>query len=273
MSTTIKRTIICCAACLFAILPSLAQPAATHPWQGKRVAYLGDSVTDPRNKAATTKYWGLLSQWLGIEPFVYAVSGRQWNDIPRQAEALKAEHGDDVDAIIIFMGTNDFNKGVPIGQWYTETTDTVEAAIGEPKKPEPRLHRTLSMDVSTYRGSINVAMSRLKQLYPTNQIVLLTPIHRGGFYPNEKNWQPTEDYANRAGEYIDSYVQSVKEAANVWAVPVIDLNALCGLYPMADEHAIYFNDKDTDRLHPNDVGHHRIASTLMFQLWSLPCEL
>ena len=83
------------------------QTTFTHPWQGKRVAYFGDSITDPNNKAAGNKYWNLLEQWLGIKPFVYAVSGRQWDDIPRQANKLKEEHGDDFDAILIFMGTND----------------------------------------------------------------------------------------------------------------------------------------------------------------------
>ena len=40
---------------------------------------------------------------------------------------------------------------------------------------------------------------------------------------------------------------------------------------MIDEHAQYFKSGDTDRLHPNDKGHERIARTLMYQLSSLPC--
>ena len=47
------------------------------------------------------------------------MGGRQWNDIPRQADLLQKEHGDDFDAILIFMGTNDYNNGVPVGEWYT----------------------------------------------------------------------------------------------------------------------------------------------------------
>ena len=50
------------------------QTTFTHPWQGKRVAYFGDSITDPNNQAAGNKYWNFLEQWLGIKPFVYAVS-------------------------------------------------------------------------------------------------------------------------------------------------------------------------------------------------------
>ena len=123
---------------------------------------------------------------------------------------------------------------------------------------------------STYRGRINKALDYVKRMYPTKQIVLLTPIHRAEFYANEKNWQPREDYTNKCGEYIDAYVQSVKEAGTLWAVPVIDLNALCGLYPLMDEYAQYFHNADNDRLHPNDEGHRRMAQVLMYQLLSIP---
>lgn len=48
-----------------------------------------------------------MKEWLDITPYVYGVSGRQWNDVPRQAEQLKKEHGEEVDAIVVLMGTND----------------------------------------------------------------------------------------------------------------------------------------------------------------------
>ena len=82
-----------------------AQTAYIHPWMQKRVAYFGDSITDPRNSGSKKKYWHFLQDWLDITPYVYAVSGRQWDDIPRQADKLKAEHDDDVDAILIFITT------------------------------------------------------------------------------------------------------------------------------------------------------------------------
>ena len=241
-----------------------------HPWQGKRVAYFGDSITDPRNNGSKKKYWGFLQDWLGITPYVYGVSGRQWNDIPRQAQKLQEEHGDSVDAILIFIGTNDYNAGVPIGEWFTERPEKVMAGIHEPKHMVDRRHRYPVMSDSTYRGRINKALDCVKRMYPSKQIVLLTPIHRAEFYANEKNWQPREDYTNQCGEYIDAYVESVKEAGNLWAVPVIDLNALCGLYPLMDEMAPYFHNTENDRLHPNDVGQARMAQTLMMQLLTLP---
>ena len=251
--------------------PSLAVQGWVHPWMQKRVAYFGDSITDPRNDGSKLKYWNFLQDWLGITPYVYAVSGRQWNDIPRQAEKLQAEHGDSVDAILIFIGTNDYNNGVPIGEWYDVKSEEVMYGHGQPKQLVNRQRRYMNMDAATYRGRINIALDKVKRMYPTKQIVLLTPIHRAQFYRNEKNWQITEDYTNQCGIYLEEYIQAVKDAGNIWAVPVIDLNSISGLYPMIDEHASYFKDAATDRLHPNDKGHERIARTLYCQLAALPC--
>ena len=257
--------------CLLLAVPALPQMLVSHPWQGKRVAYFGDSITDPRNSGSKKKYWGFLEDWLQITPYVYGVSGRQWDDIPRQTNQLKKEHGQDFDAILIFCGTNDYNNGVPIGQWWDERVAQVEYGHGQPKKMVTRRQRTPSMDATTFCGRINIALDSLKRTFPTKQIVLLTPIHRSDFHANEKNWQCDESYTNQCGEYLDAYVNAVKEAAQVWAVPVIDWGATSGLFPMVGEHAQYFHHAETDLLHPNDQGHKRLARTLMYQLLALPC--
>lgn len=245
--------------------------ASVHPWQGKRVGYIGDSITDPRNGGGKIrKYWQFLQEWLGITPYVYGVSGRQWNDVERQATLLKQEHGDEVDAILVFMGTNDFNHGVPIGEWFAETTEQVYAAQGKPKQLETRRKREPVMDDATFRGRINKGMASLKRLFPDKQIVLLTPLHRSSAQFSDKNVQPAECYQNWCGEYIDAYIQTVKEAGNLWGVPVIDLNAVSGLNPMVKEQAVYFTDPVKDLLHPSTKGQERMAHTLVYQLMALP---
>ncbi len=267
-----KRQIILAVLCLMGLTAAAQSVTSfTHPWQGKKVGYIGDSITDPKNKAGKKKYWLWLQEWLGITPYVYGVSGRQWNDVCRQANKLKEEHGDEVDAILVFMGTNDWNNAVPMGEWYVEKDSMVEFAHGgSTKQLVPRRHRELLKVKGTFKGRINMALDSLKRLFPHKQIVLLTPIHRARFYANEKNWQPTEDWSNSLGLFIDDYVQAVKEAGNVWAVPVIDWNASSGLYPMHEVQE-YFGHEN-DRLHPNDLGQERMARTLMYQLMALPCQ-
>jgi len=244
-----------------------------HPWHGKKVGYIGDSITDPKNYGnEIEKFWKFLNEWLDITPYVYGKSGRQWNDVPRQANLLKQEHGDEVDAIIVFMGTNDFNSGVPVGEWFSEGEEEVMAARGEMKKMETRKRRRPVMDNSTYKGRINIGISELKRLFPDRQIVLLTPLHRSTAAFNDKNVQPDESYQNKCGEYFDAYVQAVREAGPIWSVPVIDLNAISGMNPMVDEQLVYFHDPSYDRLHPSTEGQKRMACTLYYQLLTLPAS-
>lgn len=238
-----------------------------HPWAGAKVAYLGDSITDPGVLKEDTHYWGFLQQWLDIEPLVYGRSGHQWHQIAGQADKLNAEHGDDFDAIMIFVGTNDYNAGVPIGEWFTEEKVTVNA---DGRQVE-RVRRVPLMDQTTYRGRINSVLDKLKRMYPTKQIVLLTPIHRAYAKFADHNVQPDESHQNACGEYVDAYIASIKEASAIWSVPVIDTYALSGLFPMHQEQQMYFPGGN-DWLHPDQDGHRRFALCLYYQLLPLPCR-
>ena len=100
----------------------------------------------------------------------------------------------------------------------------------------------------------------------------MTPLHRSLAEFGEKNVQPDESYQNKCGEYVDAYVQAIKEAGNLWGVPVIDFNSVTGMNPMIEEQLIYFYDSGYDRLHPNTNGQERIAHTLMYQFISLPAS-
>ena len=268
-STVTAQDGACNAACQNSVVQ---EQAACHPWYGKRVGFIGDSMTDPKNNQADIprKYWHYLRQMLAIEPYVYGKSGRQWDDVPRQAGLLATEHGDSVDAVIVFIGTNDFNAGVPLGRWYDEEEGAVTAAVHGEKKQYRRKRRTYSTDGNTFKGRINIALQKLKTLFPDQQIVLLTPIHRAAAAFGDTNIQPDESWQNLYGEYFDAYVEAVKEAGNVWGVPVIDLNAVSGLNPMVAAQQHFFHDKATDLLHPGDRGQLRLAQTLVRQLYGLP---
>ncbi len=245
-----------------------AQPLIRSQWEGAKVAFLGDSITDAAQIGTTNDvYWNNLKDILGIEAYVYGISGHRMDNIVGQAERLEAEHGQDVDAIIVFVGTNDYNAGVPVGEWYTFSTKEVE--VSGPAVQERR-YRELIYDNSTFKGRTNIVMRWLKSHYPDKQIIFLTPLHRGYAYFRATNIQPDESYANACGYFIDDYVLAIKELANVWAVPVIDLNSISGLYPLSDAHVPYFRNKDTDRLHPNTQGHLRMAWAIAYQLLGYP---
>ena len=252
---------------IFIILTTILNSMAGD-WRGKKVAYLGDSMTDPKHRAAKMHYWNYLDSLMGIEPHVYARSGYQWDGILRKAKEMQSEIGDSIDAIFIWAGTNDYNHSVPVGQFYSETLDSVIVD----GKPALRKHREFIMTDSTFSGCINMVMSFLKHNFPDKQIILMTPIHRGYAAFNDHNIQPDENFANGQGLYIEDYIDVLRRAATLWAVPLIDLYNDSGLFPMEPRHDIYFYNSDTDRLHPNELGHYRLARTIQARLNSIPSD-
>ena len=239
-----------------------------HPWKGMRVALLGDSISDPgvAEYWGQKPYWSYLEDWLQMEVYDYAVSGREWNDIPRQVTKLEEEHGDDVDAILILMGTNDYNMGVPTGEWFTESEEYVLAGtdMREPATMQLRKRRTLVMDNATMKGRMNIALKLIKEKYPRCPVVLMTLLHRGWFQISDGNVQPEETFQNRAGEYLDAYVDAIKEAGNVWSVNVIDLHSVSNMDPLHGQDFHYRGGNDL--LHPGAQGNRHLASVLYYQL-------
>lgn len=235
-------------------------------WDGKRVAYLGDSMTDSRRVGTTCVYWEYLVESLGIKPLVYGINGNQWDGIYNQAVKLHEEKGTAVDAILIFAGTNDYNHGLPMGRFFSETTKQT-IFNGE---TVTRKYRTPILNDSTFCGRINKVMAYLKENFPEQQIIIMTPIHRGFAKFSDKNIQPDENFANGQGLYLDDYVNALKQAASNWSVPLIDLYSLSGLYPLAEAQLQYFHDSSTDQLHPNALGDYRLAKTIQYQLLTLP---
>jgi len=234
-------------------------------WDGKRVAYLGDSMTQ-KWRDGTSVYWEYLVELLGIEPYVYGISGHQWGDIYDQAVKLYTERGTDIDAIFIFAGTNDYNHNIPLGEFYSETSKETnhngEMVI--------RRYRVPIINDITFCGRINKVMSYLKDHFPQQQIIVMTPIHRAFAKFNETNVQPEESFANGQGLFLDTYVNTLREASSHWAVPLIDLYTISGFYPLTDAHAEYFKNSERDRLHLSDEGNYRLAKTIQYQLLAFP---
>lgn len=237
-------------------------------WKGKKVAFLGDSITDKAHIGTTKNYWQYLEELLGIQAFVYGINGDNWAGMAAQAKRLKDDLGDDIDAISIFTGTNDFNGSIPLGVWYDIVPEEVNNRTTIMLSPR----RHLAMTNETFRGRINIAMDYIKSNFTNQQVFLLTPIHRAFFTCGPDNVQPDESFPNKLGCYVDEYINALKEAANVWAVPVIDLNSLCGLFPLCAAHEQFFNNKDVDKLHPNASGHYRMAKAIAYQLQAMPSD-
>ena len=235
-------------------------------WKGAKVAFLGDSITDPCHVGCTQNYWNYLITDLGLDAKVYGVNGDTWKGVPKQVERMHAAGQDEVDAIFIFMGTNDYMGGVPLGEFF----DLKDEETNLWGKMTTLKRRHFNRDLGTFKGRMNVALEKLKTEFPDAQVILMTPIHRAFFKCGERNVQPPECFPNARGNYVDEYVDAVKEAGRIWSCPVIDLYGESGLLPMNDSFVKYFSNEKADRLHPNDRGHRRLADLIEAKLNALP---
>jgi len=245
-------------------------PALDTQWKGKRVVFLGDSITDSGQlKSSNDTYWHMLEKMLGIEAFVYGISGHQMSHILGQAEKMEKDLGNGFDAIVIFAGTNDYNSSTPLGDWYTYRLEKVN----DHGTDTVLMRRHHCKDITTFRGRINIVLDSLKSHFPGKQIVMLTPIHRSWANFGGNNIQPDESFCNREGTYIDYYVECIREASSIWSVSVIDLFAEAGIHPGVESHGKYFRhpENNIDLLHPNTSGHIFIAYTIAYKMTSIPC--
>ena len=245
-----------------------AKPRIESPWKGKKVAFLGDSITDPRHIGCTANYWNYLAQDLGFDAYVYGVNGCRTSGALDQAKRLFLDLHWYVDAIFVLIGTNDYNGNVPRGEWYDVSPEQTPRTTGTVTLPR----RSFSMDERTFRGRLNRLLGYLKENFPDQQIVLMTNLHRGFAQFGPSNIQPDETFPNLLGLHIDDYNDDIRAAGRIWSVPVIDLYAESGLLPIVKSHQRFFADADRDRLHPNSRGHDRIARTILCRMLALPPE-
>ena len=235
-------------------------------WKGMKVAFLGDSITDPAHVGCTKNYWNFLVEDLALDAKVYGVNGDTWKGLPGQINRIHESMDVDLDAIFVFIGTNDYNAGVPLGEFF----DFKDEETNRNGRKVVLRRRYLNKDADTFKGRINLALDRLKTEFPQSQIILMTPLHRAQITCSETNVQPPESFPNAIGLYVDEYVEALRRAGQVWSVPVIDLYGESGLIPENDSYATYFANSKRDRLHPNTSGHRRIADLIEARLNALP---
>ena len=137
----------------------------------------------------------------------------------------------DADIVVIFGGTNDFGHG--------------DAKFGTME----------SRDQHTFYGALHTLYTKLLEKYPSSQIVILTPLHRRGENdPLADGNRPQTD-----GVLID-YVNAIREVAEYYSLPVLDLFKTSGLQPAIP---IIKDTYMPDALHPNDEGHRVLADKII----------
>lgn len=201
--------------------------------------FLGDSITEGCGTSGADKiFHAVLARKTGMKiARNYGIGGSRIADQKDRSQDPDRNRSycerfpamdDDASLIVVFGGTNDFGHGdAPIGCMSDRTPET-------------------------FYGACHFLMEGLIKKYPTATVVIMTPIHRCSEdrTVNEKGLRTVQ---------LKEYVNIIKEVAEYYALPLLDLWSVSGIQPKVEVNKKLYCP---DGLHPNDLGHELIAQRL-----------
>ena len=229
------------------LLPSITE---TLPFSGKTINILGDSITD--FKQWTTPLKSYLGCTFGHpsnkdELSSWGLSGSRFSDIGSSSMSVRYTSMLEADLIIVFGGTNDWGL-----QWSNDVGTFAD--------------RTQT----TFYGALHYTFSGLIAKYPTTPIVIMTPMHRRGEIFNLWTDVPATYTANSSGITVNhrgktlrEYINIIKEVAEFYSLPVIDVYGELGISAFGDNYTTWYN---SDGIHPILEGGKTIAKFVISKL-------
>ena len=210
--------------------------------KGTKINFLGDSITEGAGTSSHDKMFTMLiEREYGAICQNYGIGGTR---IARQKTPTEEkwdrdfisrvpEMDNDADIVVVFGGTNDFGHG--------------DAPLGTMSDRTPY----------TFYGALHCLYTALTEKYPDVPVVILTPLHR----LNEDS--PKGDNKPAPVGTLKEYVNIIREVAEYYSFPVLDLYKESGLQPKVP---VIQQKYIPDGLHPNDAGNeilaHKIARFL-----------
>lgn len=213
--------------------------------KGLKINFLGDSITEGVGTSCEdTVYHAVLKKEAGLrEARNYGISGTRFAiqkgtdknpkddyvDVNSFCERFD-KMDDDADGVIVFGGTNDYGHGdAPLGCFDDRTPDT-------------------------FYGACHYLFSGLIRKYLGKPIIIMTPLHR----TSEQKITASKEEPEKSGN-LKVYINIIREVAEFYSLPVLDLYSVSGLQPEIKEIK---EEYIPDGLHPNDKGHVIIAHKL-----------
>ena len=207
---------------------------------GKKILFLGDSITEGCGASDVSKcFVSLIAERESATCINYGIGGTR---VARQAApsaearwdqdfiSRVAEMDAEADAVVVFGGTNDFGHGdAPIGSFEDRTA-------------------------YTFYGALHTLYISLIEKYPGTPIVVLTPLHR----LNEDNIRG-DGFKEHPTLPLKGYVDIIRQVAEYYSLPILDLYAASGLQPKVSVIQEKFMP---DGLHPCDAGYDILANKI-----------
>lgn len=215
--------------------------------KGKKILFIGDSITEGVGASSVEKrYTDLVAKKTGAVVYNYGVGGTRiakqqkpsvdpkWDgDFCTRAKDMEKE----ADVIVVFGGTNDFGHG--------------DADLG-------------TMDdrnYETFYGALHTLYTYLCDTYPYAKKVVMTPLHR-----SDEDLLLPPPHATKATGTLKTYVEIIREVAEYYAYPVLDMFKNSGIQPQITSNREAYT---IDGLHPNDTGYELISDMIISFLKTL----
>ena len=101
--------------------------------ENDRICFLGDSITF--GAGTTKRYFEYIAEKTGAEVHGFGIDGASTVHLFTELQRMEREVGDNFDILCVLIGTNDFNGGVPVGEFFTETAERVVSTANEKGEP------------------------------------------------------------------------------------------------------------------------------------------
>ena len=188
--------------------------------EGMTIAFLGDSITEGVGAScAENVYHSVLCREAKLKEAInYGISATRFShqigslqtedEISLDKKAFVERYEamrDDVDAVVVFGGTNDFGHGTATLGTFADRSDT------------------------TFYGACHRLFSGLVKKYLGKPIVIMTPLHRAD------EVKLASDDAVTFDRNLRDYVNIIREVAEYYSLPVLDLYASSGIQPAIAE--------------------------------------
>lgn len=167
---------------------------------GDSITYLNDHLGETGNRVTKGYLSRVIEQFPGLHYINKGYNGWTSGGIAKNIDSLRISSAD---LYTIFLGTNDWWQGRPIGH-----IDDYKAGNGN----------------STVYGSFRIIINKLRSLNPAAKIVLITPMQRNDFvYVNDPRNNAFGSYREKNGQTLETIANAIDSIGSYEQIPVVDL--------------------------------------------------
>jgi lysophospholipase L1-like esterase len=167
---------------------------------GDSITYLNDHVDETGNRLTQGYMTVLTSRYPHVQYINQGHNGWTAIEIAEKIETLGLVKAD---VYTVFLGTNDWWRGNPIGSLDDYKNDTGS---------------------TTVNGAFRIIIKKLRQLNKKAQIILMTPLQRGDFvYLNNFSNNAYGSYRQKKEQSLEQFANAILAIGAHEKIPVVDL--------------------------------------------------